>query len=181
MAKASRRKNAISAQFSTRTIPMLECPAYRVLSLAAHRVLSRLEVEHAHHGGKDNGALICTYDQFVSYGLHRHAIGPALRELEALGFIETMRKGCALNGDLRQSSLYRLTHRHLPGESGDGTHEYLAIETIAEAEGIAESARKNSNFRISALAKARAKKQNASDGKRHSPVTEIDTESSNPQ
>lgn len=118
------KRNAIAGQFAARPIPMLESPAYRTLSRAAHQVLSRIEIEHAHHGGVENGELPVTYDHFVEYGLHRHAIAPAIRELAALGFIEVMRRGCALNGDLQQVSLYRLTFRHAKRAAGDGTHEW---------------------------------------------------------
>ena len=34
---------------------MMASPAFRVLSLSARRVLDRLEIELAHHGGQDNG------------------------------------------------------------------------------------------------------------------------------
>jgi len=85
----------IAGQFSARTIAMLESPAYRALSRAAHQVLTRIEIEHAHHGGKDNGRLPVTSAQFVEYGIHRHAIAPAIRELVALGFIEITREGRA--------------------------------------------------------------------------------------
>ena len=74
MSKAGRPKNKIAGQFSARTVEMLESPAYRVLSLPAHRILARLEIEHAHHGGNDNGRLPVTYDQFVEYGIRRHAV-----------------------------------------------------------------------------------------------------------
>ena len=49
------RKNRISGQWSPRPIEMLESPAYRTLSLSAHRVISRIEIELARHGGHDNG------------------------------------------------------------------------------------------------------------------------------
>jgi hypothetical protein len=67
---------------------MLESPAFAVLSLAAHRALARIEIELAHHGGTDNGKLPVRYDDFERYGIHRHSIAPALRELVALRFIE---------------------------------------------------------------------------------------------
>jgi hypothetical protein len=51
------RKNRISGQWSPRPIGMLESPAYRALSLSAHRIMSRIEIELARHGGKDNGRL----------------------------------------------------------------------------------------------------------------------------
>ena len=51
-------------------------------------MLSRIEIEFLHHGGKDNGKLPVTYEQFVEYGMDRAGIAPAIRETEALGFIE---------------------------------------------------------------------------------------------
>jgi hypothetical protein len=42
--------------------------------------LSRIEIEHAHHGGAVNGALPVTYEHFIEYGLHRRMIAPAIRE-----------------------------------------------------------------------------------------------------
>jgi hypothetical protein len=70
-----RKRNQIVGQFAPRPIEMLESPAYKVLSRAAHQVLARIEIEHAHHGGTDNGHLPVTYEQFVEYGLHRKAAG----------------------------------------------------------------------------------------------------------
>jgi hypothetical protein len=39
------------------------------------------------HGGTDNGKLPTTYDDFERYGIHRHAIAPAIREAIALDFL----------------------------------------------------------------------------------------------
>lgn len=155
---AARRKNAITEAFAARPIAMLESPAFRVLSRAAHQVLARMEIEYSHHGGHDNGALPVTYDDLVKYGLHRHAIAPALRELEELGFIELMRHGCALNADMRQPSLYRITYRHAEGADGDGTHEWRNIAPIEDAEAKAEKARLEVNPRSRQLALARVRK-----------------------
>jgi hypothetical protein len=104
------RGKTIPGQFNARLIEMLESPAHRVLTLTAHRVLDRLAIELGHHGGCDNGRLPVTYDQFTEYGLHRHAIGPAIRELEALGFIEVTERGRASAGEFRSPSYYRLTY-----------------------------------------------------------------------
>jgi hypothetical protein len=138
---AGKRKNAIVGQFASRPIAMLESPAYRVLSLSAHRALARIEIEHAHHGGKDNGRLPVTYIDFETYGIHRRVIAPAIRELEALGFVEVTQRGCAGNAEFRQPSLYRITYRHAHDAAGDGTHEWRAIKTDERAEEIANSAR----------------------------------------
>jgi len=141
MARKPGRKNAIAGQFAARPIAMLEAPAYRVLSRAAHLVLSRLEIEHAHHGGKDNGKLPCTYQHFQEFGVHERMIAPAVRELVALGLVEITRRGCGGNAEFRQPNLYRLTYRPAHDASGDGTHEYQAIPTIDRADEIAKQAR----------------------------------------
>jgi len=89
---------------------MLEAPAYRALSLSAHRVLARIEIELGHHGGKDNGKLPVTYNDFVDYGVERHAIGPAIRECVALGFLVVTEQGYAGNADFRSPNKFRLTY-----------------------------------------------------------------------
>src|SRR5436309_15230078 len=102
----TRKSSRISGQFAARLIDMLESPAWRVLSLGAHRVLDRIEIELAHHGGKDNGQLPVTYDDFVKYGIHRQAIRPAINELTALGFLEITRQGRAGNAEFREPNLF---------------------------------------------------------------------------
>ena len=99
-----RRRTTIGGQFVAHLIEMLESPAFRVLSLSARRVLDRVEIEHAHHGGADNGRLPVTYDDFQRYGIDRHAIGPAIREACALGFLEVTERGRAGNAEFRSPS-----------------------------------------------------------------------------
>ena len=122
---------------------MLESPAYRALSLSGHLAMARIETEFAHHGGRPdlNGKLIVTFTDFETYGIHRHSIAPALRELEALGFIERTRKGVAGNAGYRCSNQFRLTFRPCGIVPGDGTHEWRRIKTIDEARALAERAR----------------------------------------
>jgi hypothetical protein len=139
------RKTTIGGQFAPRRIDMISSPAFRVLSLSARRVLDRLEVEMASHGGTDNGRLPCTYDDFQRYGIDRQAIAPAIREAEALGFIEVTQRGSAGNAEYRSPNLFRLTYRHSKHCKGDGTHEWSKIETIEQAKDIAQAARKTSN------------------------------------
>jgi hypothetical protein len=137
----ARRRNRMNGQFNSRLIEMLESPAHRVLSLTAHRVIDRIVVELAHHGGCDNGRLAITYGQFEDYGLHRHAIGPAIRESEALGFIEVTERGRASAGEFRSPSYYRLTFPVV--QKGDPpTDEWRKIQTVEEAKRIARAARK---------------------------------------
>lgn len=117
---------------------MLEAPAYRVLSLSSHRLLSRLEIEHCRHGGASNGELICTYSDFVAYGIDRHAISPAIREASALGFLR-YEQGRAGNAEFRTPSKFRLTYLDAGGVPA--TDEWEAIETIECADAIAKAAR----------------------------------------
>ena len=137
MRRASRR-NWIGEQFSARTIRMLGSPAYCVLSLSARRVLDRIEIEMAQHGGGDNGKLPVTYDDFERYGIHRHCIGPAIREVVALGFVEITEQGRAGNAEWRKPNLFRLTYRPTKYEA---TNEWEKIKTPGEAEAIAQAAR----------------------------------------
>jgi hypothetical protein len=137
----ARKSGRISAQFSPHLISMLESPAWRVLSLGARRVLDRIEIELANHGGRDNGQLPVTYDDFVNYGVHRHSIRPAINELVALGFLEITRVGRAGNADFREPNLFRLTFRPSKSTSSDGSHEWKAVKSEEEAERLAKAAR----------------------------------------
>jgi hypothetical protein len=142
---SSKRGNKISAQFSVHLIEMLKSPAWCVLSLSARRLLDRIEIEHANHGGQENGRLPVTYDQFEEYGIERHAIAPAKREAVALGFLEITEEGRAGNAEYRQPNYFRLTYRNAKGVHGDGTHEWRKIKTIEEAKMIAKAARAAKN------------------------------------
>jgi hypothetical protein len=136
------RRNRISGQFSVRLIEMLESAAYRQLSLSAHRVISRIEIELAHHGGNDNGKLPVTYEDFIHYGVHRHSIAPAIREAVALGFIEVTKRGRGGNAEDREPSLYRLTFAHdRDSRQRPPTHEWRKIKTPDDADAAARLAR----------------------------------------
>jgi hypothetical protein len=136
------RRNRFSGQFSGRLIEMMESAAWRALSLAGRRVIDRVEIEHGHHGGTDNGKLPVTFDQFCEYGLHRHSIAPGVRETVALGFLEVTQRGRAGNAEHRAPNLFRLTYRLSEGVQGDGSHEWRRIKSTEEAEEIAAAARK---------------------------------------
>jgi hypothetical protein len=137
-----KRSTSFGGQFAGRLIEMLESPAHRALSLSALRVISRLEIENAHHGGKENGHLPVTYDDFERYGIHRHAIRPAIQEAVALGFLEITKQGRAGNAEFRSPNVFRLTFRPAKGSYGnDGTHEWRLIDETS-ARSIAAAARK---------------------------------------
>jgi hypothetical protein len=167
---ARRKLNKIDGQFNARLIEMLESPAYRVLSLTAHRVMDRISIELAQHGGNDNGKLPVTYEHFVEYGIHRHAIGPAIRELEALGFIEVTQRGRPSAGEFRLPNLFRITWVNCKS-TPIPSHEWRRIPDIETAETLARAARKRKS--------SDGNRHCASDGNRHckgkSPVMETIT------
>ncbi len=118
---------------------MIASPAHRALSLSARRILDRLEIELAKHGGQDNGRLASPYDHFVEFGLHRHAIRAAINELVALGFVEVTQQGRGGNANFRRATLYRLTYRHT--DDGEPTHDWRQCRSPVEAEAITAVAR----------------------------------------
>lgn len=162
------RRNSIAGQWAPHLIEMLRSPAWRVLSLSARRVLDRLEIELADHGGKDNGRLPATYADFQAYGLDRHAIAPAIRECAALGFLEVTEAGRAGNAEFRKPNLFRLTYVDGIGPLR-ATHEWRRIAEV-EANAIARTARS-----------ASLKKQKSSGGKSRVPVGETHTENGKSQ
>jgi hypothetical protein len=80
-------------------------------------------------------------NDFASYGIHRHAIAPAIREAVALGFIKITRRGRAGNAEFRQATWYQTTflnntdHELL-------THDWRSIRTLDQAKALAAEARK---------------------------------------
>jgi hypothetical protein len=139
---AKSKHNKISGQFAARLAEFLESPAYRVLSLSAHRALSRIEIEFAHHGGNDNGKLPVTYDDFVDYGMPRATVGPALAELEALGIIVITEHGkMARASEYRRPNLFLLATRPAQGER-EPLNKWRRFKTLEEAQDVADAARK---------------------------------------
>jgi hypothetical protein len=155
MSSHRKRRTTIGGQFAPRLIEMLESPAYRALSKSAHRILARLEIEMAHHGGKDNGRLPVTFEDFQNYGIDRHAIAPAIRECESLGFVEITEHGRAGNAEFRSPNKFRLTYRDTENTQ-QPTHDWRRVKTVEDARNLAYEARR----RVS-------KKQNSNGGKRH--------------
>jgi hypothetical protein len=133
-------RKSIGRQFIPRPVDLLKSPAYRVLNIHEHRVLTRIEIEHAAHAGKDNGRLPVTYNDFERHGVSRKYIAPAIAALTALGLVEVTQRGRANNGEFRAPSLYRLTYLHT--EQADPTNEWADIGTMAQAEEIVRSLRR---------------------------------------
>jgi hypothetical protein len=162
-----KRQNKISQQFAARPIAMLESPAYRALSQAAHMVIARIEIELGHHGGNDNGRLPVTFEHFVEYGIYRNGVAAAIREAEALGFIRVTERGRAGNAEHRRPNLFYLTFSNWRGSRAEPpSHDWRKIKTIEEAKEIAAKARKSKDKNVVARARKAA-------AKRRFPVTII--------
>jgi hypothetical protein len=156
---AFKRRNRINERFSIRLTEMLASPAYRALTVSAHRVISRIEIELGHHGGNDNGRLPVTFEDFIEYGIHHNAIAPAIREAEALGFIRVTERGRGGNSEYRQPNKFFLTFAYgRDGQAKPPTHDWRKIKTMEEAMEIARAARDNKNAQSVQFAKSRAKK-----------------------
>jgi hypothetical protein len=70
------------------------------------------------------------FANFEEYGVRRHSIAAALRDLKALGFID-IKPGQGGNGEFRQPNLFRLTHRQYGHDKA--TDEWRNIETFEDA------------------------------------------------
>jgi hypothetical protein len=133
------RKRRINGPFAARTIEMLRSPAMRVLSLTGHRILARLEIELAMHGGKDNGRLPVTHADFQQFGIDRNAIAAGIREVCALGFVKLTRRGRAGVAGHRCPSLSEITYR--PIQAAEPTNAWRQIATMEDAEQVSAKAR----------------------------------------
>ena len=129
----------IVGQFAPRLIEMLRSPAMTALSLTGRRILDRLEIEMADHGGRENGQLPCMYDDFARFGIDRHQIAPGIAEVVALGFVEITQQGRAGNADFRLPALYRITYRATDGQGP--TDEWRQVATEQQARELVAAAR----------------------------------------
>lgn len=148
------RDHVVEAPYAALPIRMLSSPAFLELSLAARKVLDRLEIELASEGDANaNGSLIVTFANFCSHGLDRHSIGPALRELAALGFIR-IKQGRAGSPAVRRPNRFRLTYRFGDGQSA--SNEWKQIEDEDQARALARSARCQKEEKTGKIRQARS-------------------------
>jgi hypothetical protein len=121
-----------------------------------------------------------TFRDFEKFGVCMDAIGPAIREVEAPGFIQVTEEGRAGNGEWRRPNKFALTH--LPTiDNPKASEGWKQIKTIAEAMTIAAAARKSmtktkrhsDKIRPGPLGQTRAKEgDHHSDKPEHYPLRE---------
>ena len=133
-----RKKEFDGRQYAAQPIDLLKSPVWDVLSNTARKIIARIEIELANHGGKDNGKLPVTYEQFRQYGISRRLVARSIREAEALGII-SCKHGRGGNADLRQPSLFGLTYRRT--DNAPATDDWRRITTKSEAKKTAAAAR----------------------------------------
>lgn len=109
-----RKPKSITEQFIAHRKSMLESDAWGRLTLAARRILDRLELEHMDHAGRENGRLPCSYRDFEAFGVRKASVREALGLLCSLGFVEVTEPGRAGNGEWRRVARYRLTYLATP-------------------------------------------------------------------
>ena len=129
----NRKVNSVLKNFIAHSRELRESPAWRALPDNTRRVLDRLELEHLRHAGSENGNLPCTYSDFVEAGLRRASVSLAIRQCEALGFLQITRRGGRSISDVRRPSLYRLTYVVGRGKSDVPTDEWKRIASAADS------------------------------------------------
>jgi hypothetical protein len=171
----AKRRNKIDGQYAAYPIEMLESPAYRALSQAAHKVIARIAIELAHHGGNDNGALPVTVDDFIEYGMHRSSVGPAIREAEALGFIKVTERGRGGNAENRAPNKFYITFLNCrSSRAKPPTHDWRKIKA-EDAERIAAEARNAKDRNAVKNGRAAWKKRKEREAEKDFPVRENST------
>lgn len=90
-------------------LELVTSPAWRLRPKPLANILDRLEIEHMREGGKANGNLCVSYDQFVAAGVSRKVIRAAEDTGEALGLL-VVERSQEMVGNIRGASKYRLTY-----------------------------------------------------------------------
>jgi hypothetical protein len=100
---------------------------------AAVSLVHRIIVEHLRHGGKENGRLKITYDDFQEWGISRARIGDAIAIAEALGFIKRVKRGRAAWEDQREPGEFALTWQCIGSELPTNDWKRIFSREVAQA------------------------------------------------
>jgi hypothetical protein len=119
-----KRKGWIRGSYVPKRLEMLQSQAWRTIAHvpAAKLILERIEIEFMRHAGKNNGQIICTYNDFEKYGVRRMSIAPAIRLLVTVGLLVIERRG-RRSADGGNPTLYRLPYISVDGIA-DPTDEW---------------------------------------------------------
>src|SRR5215469_6374386 len=96
--------------FVPHTSELLNSPAWRHRSVYARRLIDRLELEHAHHDGRENGFHKLTWRQMREAGISGDFIASTIEEVETLGLVTVTHRGAYRGGARNDMSTYRLNY-----------------------------------------------------------------------
>jgi hypothetical protein len=102
------------------------------LSASARKCLDRIEIELAHHGGRDNGELPVTHRFSTLRASTRTAVILALAELIALGFNEMTPGRANPNPAYGRAVRFRILYRAGVGGRSE-EQRWKRFKTVAEA------------------------------------------------
>jgi hypothetical protein len=145
-------------------------PRGPVLPGEGKTVISRIEYEHLKHGGKDNGRLPVTYEDFAEFGLSTEAAVRGVLFAEGLGFI-SVTVATEIKSNIRPPNLYSLGWLPLC-DMTPAARTWQKFKTVEEAQQVVDrikDARKRRPCRQRAAAKV---KQAAPSGPTPTPTLE---------
>jgi len=90
------------------TRELIESDAWRTAPIHTKRFVDLLELEWMAHAGRENGRLICTYDDCVAFGIGRRFINRAIRDAVSRGLVYRSECGGLSAGGIKKSSRYGL-------------------------------------------------------------------------
>ena len=106
------------------TAELINSLPWRSMSVNCQKLVNRLILEHCNHGGYENGYLVCTYNDFVEYGLTRNKIRQAIEEAQALGLVKHQRGERVFAKN--QPNSYRLTFYDTENKD-DATNDWKKV------------------------------------------------------
>lgn len=122
------------------TNEMLSSPAWIALPDNALRGIMRIAQEHMAHGGRKNGELPVTWNNFQDYGIRRGSIADAIKAFIALGFVKMSGRGRPTNGrDKGTSALWTLTWL-MTADGKPATNDWRRIKSEEEAKQALQAA-----------------------------------------
>ena len=125
--RQSREVMPLAKRFVQMPYELLVSAGWRAMPQRARIIVDRLMVEHMIQGGKANGELIVTYENFREFGAPDGRQREAITEAVALGFVRVTEIGRPGSiAEVRRASRYRLTF--LPTHDGKpATDEWRAL------------------------------------------------------
>ncbi len=101
-------KDFIDESFVQIPLKLLESDAWRNRPINCIRLMDRLIIEHIRQGGRENGNLIVTYNEFQKHGIPRKYIKGAIKNAEELKLIR-VEYGCYYDAKRKYPNKYTLT------------------------------------------------------------------------